>query len=230
MPEFSELEKKIEVNFKNKDLLRQAFTHRSYLNENHRWDLGHNERLEFLGDAVLELSVSDYIYFAYSDQPEGYLTKLRASLVNSVTLSEVGEELKFDNFLLLSKGEAKDLGRGRKYILANTFEALVGAIYLDSGYLLADNFIKTYLITQKLPTIIEGRTFKDAKSLFQEKSQAVYNITPIYKVLEEWGPDHDKQFRSGVFLDEELIAKGEGPSKQEAEAEAAKKGLEVKGW
>lgn len=230
MKDFSELEKKIGLSFKNQDLLRQAFTHRSYLNENHKWNLGHNERLEFLGDAVLELSVSDYLYKNKPNQSEGHLTSLRAALVNSVMLAEVGDELDFDQFLLLSKGEGRDLGRGRKYILANTFESLVGAIYLDQGYETADKFITSHLIEKKLDDIIKGKTFKDAKSLFQEKAQAEYNITPVYKIIKEWGPDHDKQFRSGVFLGEEIVAEGEGLSKQEAEVEAAKKGLEVKGW
>jgi len=151
-------------------------------------------------------------------------------LVNAITLAGVSEDLEFGSFLLMSRGEAKDSSRGRKYILANTFEALVGAIYLDQGYNQAESFIQTNLINKKLPAIVAGQTFKDAKSLFQEKSQAVLGITPVYKVLEQWGPDHDRRFKSGVFLDEELVADGEGASKQEAEIEAAKAGLMVKNW
>jgi ribonuclease III len=228
--DFSKLEEIIEIKFKDIELLKQAFTHRSYLNEDLNWKKGHNERLEFLGDAVLELIVSDYLFIKYPEEPEGFMTNLRAALVNADTLSNVARDLNFNNFILLSKGEAKDLGRGRNYILANAFEALIGAIYLDQNYEAARRFIEKNLIEAQLEKIIEDKTFKDPKSLFQEKSQALLNITPIYKLIEEWGPDHDKHFKMGLFLGNEKIAEGEGHSKQEAELSAAKNGLEVKGW
>jgi len=226
---FSSLEKKLNLKFKNKDLLVQAFCHRSYLNENPDFYLEHNERLEFLGDAVLELVVTKYLYQTYPKKPEGELTNWRAALVNAKMLSEIAKDLDFNDFLLLSKGEARELGKARQYILANTFEALIGAIYLDSEYKACEDFIKKYL-TVKLPEIIEKGLFRDAKSRFQEEAQERVGITPTYKVLEEWGPDHAKHFIIGVFLDKELIAKGEGSSKQEAELEAAKEALEVKSW
>jgi ribonuclease III len=228
--DFSKLEEIIEIKFKDIELLKQAFTHRSYLNEDLNWKKGHNERLEFLGDAVLELIVSDYLFIKYPEEPEGFMTNLRAALVNADTLSNVARDLNFNNFILLSKGEAKDLGRGRNYILANAFEALIGAIYLDQNYEATRIFIEKNLIEAQLEKIIEDKTFKDPKSLFQEKSQALLNITPIYKLIEEWGPDHDKHFKMGLFLGNEKIAEGEGHSKQEAELSAAKNGLEVKGW
>lgn len=228
--DFSKLEEIIEIKFKDIELLKQAFTHRSYLNEDLNWKKGHNERLEFLGDAVLELIVSDYLFIKYPEEPEGFMTNLRAALVNADTLSNVARDLNFNNFILLSKGEAKDLGRGRNYILANAFEALIGAIYLDQNYEATRRFIEKNLIEAQLEKIIEDKTFKDPKSLFQEKSQALLNITPIYKLIEEWGPDHDKHFKMGLFLGNEKIAEGEGHSKQEAELSAAKNGLEVKGW
>jgi ribonuclease III len=229
MKNFTLLEKKLNLQFKNKDFLIQAFCHRSYLNENPDFYLSHNERLEFLGDAVLELIVTEYLYQKYPKKSEGELTNWRAALVNAKILSEVAKELDFNDFLLLSRGEAKELGKARQYILANAFEALIGAIYLDQGYQACKDFIKKYLII-KLPEIIEKGLFKDAKSRFQEEAQERMAITPTYKVLEEWGPDHAKHFIIGVFLDKELVAKGQGSSKQEAELEAAKKALEVKNW
>jgi len=227
--ELSLLEKKLNLKFKNKDLLIQAFVHRSYLNENPDFRLPHNERLEFLGDAVLEQVVTEYLYQKYPEKSEGELTNWRAALVNAKMLAEVAKEPGLNDFLLLSRGEAKELGKARQYILANTFEALIGSLYLDQGYKACQNFIKKYLI-KKLPKIIKAGLFKDAKSRFQEEAQERVEITPTYKVLEEWGPDHARHFIIGVFLGEELIAKGEGSSKQEAEEEAAKNGLEVKSW
>ena len=229
MKDFSLLEKKLNLTFKNKDFLIQAFVHRSYLNENPDFYLPHNERLEFLGDAVLELIVTQYLYQKYPKKSEGELTNWRAALVNAKQLSEIAKDLDFNDFLLLSRGEAKELGKARQYILGNTFEALIGAIYLDQGYQACEDFIKKYL-TVKLPEIIEKGLFKDAKSRFQEEAQERVGITPIYKVLEEWGPDHAKQFIIGVFLGENLVAKGEGSSKQEAEEEAAKEALAIKNW
>jgi len=229
MKDFSPLEKKLNLKFKNKDLLIQAFCHRSYLNENPDFYLDHNERLEFLGDAILELIVTEYLYQKYPKKPEGELTNWRAALVNAKMLSEVSRDLGFNDFLLLSRGETKELGKARQYILANIFEALIGAIYLDQGLDSCEKFIKKNLI-KKLPHIIEAGLFRDAKSRFQEEAQERTGITPIYKVLEEWGPDHARHFIIGVFLDKELVAKGEGSSKQEAEETAAKNALEAKGW
>jgi len=229
MPDFSEFEKRIGLKFKKNDLLVQAFCHRSYLNENPDSNMENNERLEFLGDAVLELVVTEYLFDKYPKKSEGELTNWRAALVNAKMLSETANEMGFNDYLLLSKGEAKETGKARQYILANTFEALIGAAYLDSGYKKCRDFIRKNLIV-KLPEIIEKGLFKDAKSSFQEEAQERVGITPTYKVLKEWGPDHSKNFIVGVFLNNELAGEGEGSSKQEAEVEAAKAALEAKGW
>jgi ribonuclease-3 len=228
--DFSILEKSLNVSFKNKDLLTQAFCHRSYLNENPNFYLSHNERLEFLGDAVLELITTDYLFRTYPDKPEGEMTGWRASLVNASILSDAAKEMEFENFLLLSSGEEKEKGKARKYILSDTFEAFIGSLYLDQGYEVTRKFIEKNLIEKKLPEIIEKKLFKDPKSLFQEKSQEIVSITPVYQVLEESGPDHMKLFVVGVFLGEELVAKGDGSSKHEAELKAAEEALRVKDW
>jgi len=225
---FFELEEKINFKFKNKDYLLQALTHRSYLNENPDWRLEHNERLEFLGDAVLELVVTEYLYTKYPD-PEGVMTNWRAALVNAVMLSKIASEFDLNKFVLLSRGEAKDTGRARQYILANAMESLIGAIYLDQGYNAAKKFISRFIL-KELSGIIENQSYRDAKSLFQEKAQDKVGITPSYEVLKEWGPDHARQFKVGVYLDKELIAEGEGLSKQEAQQMAASEALKKKGW
>jgi ribonuclease-3 len=225
---FEKLEKDLSLNFKDKNLLFQAFCHRSYLNENSAFYLQHNERLEFLGDAVLELVVTEYLYKNYKN-PEGDLTTWRASLVNTDMLARMGKKLDFNECLLLSQGESKDVGKARKSILANTFESLIGAIYLDKGYNDSKKFIEKNLLPE-LAQIIETGLYKDAKSKFQEEAQSRAEITPVYKVLEESGPDHDKKFIIGVFLGEEQVSKGEGSSKQEAEIDAAKAALIAKGW
>lgn len=229
MYDFSKLEKKLNIKFKNKDLLVQAFVHRSYLNENSDFGLSHNERLEFLGDAVLELAVTEYLFQKYPKKPEGELTNWRAALVNAKMLANIAQTLGFNDFLLLSRGEAKELGKARQYILANTLEAFIGSFFLDRGYKICKEFIEKHFV-KKLPHIIEARLFKDAKSLFQEEAQEKAGITPTYRVLEESGPDHVKRFVIGVFLKEEMVAEGKGFSKQEAEEVAAKNALEVKGW
>lgn len=228
MKDLSPLEQILGVVFSNKDLLLQALTHRSYINENPKFYLDHNERLEFLGDAVLELSVTKHLYENY-DNPEGELTSWRASIVNSKMLGVIAKDIGINDFLLLSRGEAKDTGRAREYILANAAEAIIGAIYLDQGFEAADGFVRRCIIP-RLPEIIEKKLYKDPKSSFQEEAQDRVGITPTYEVLDEWGPDHSKHFVVGVFLDQELVAKGEGNSKQEAQEHAAEKGLEVKGW
>lgn len=222
-------EKKIGVVFKDKELLKQAFTHRSYLNENKSLGVEHNERLEFLGDAVLELAATDYLFKKYPKKPEGELTALRSALVNSVMLAGVSTELGLNNFLLLSRGEAKDTGRARQYILANTFESVVGAIYMDQGYDAAEKFIARVLLP-KTKEIEEKKLWIDAKSFFQEKAQEKTGITPSYKTHKEHGPDHDREFTTGLYLGDTLIAEGIGKSKQEAEQDAARVGLEKKGW
>ena len=223
-----EFEKKIGVDFKNKDVLLQALTHRSYINENPKWHLDHNERLEFLGDAVLELVVTDYLYKNYPN-PEGELTNWRAAIVNAVILAKICEKFNLNDYILLSRGEAKDVGRARQYILANAIEALIGAIYLDQGYKKAEEFINRFIVVELL-AIIEQKAYRDAKSLFQEEAQDRVGITPTYEVLKEWGPDHARHFDIGVFLGDELVAKGEGLSKQEAQQAAAEEGLKKKGW
>lgn len=228
MKDLSPLEEILGVVFKDKNLLQQALTHRSYINENPKFHLDHNERLEFLGDAVLELVVTERLYQNYKN-PEGELTSWRAALVNSKMLAQIAQDIGINNFLLLSKGEAKDTGRARQYILANTIEALIGAIHLDQGYAAAAKFIQAHILT-KLPEILKGELYKDPKSRFQEEAQERVSITPTYEVLDEWGPDHAKRFVVGIFLGEELVAKGEGSSKQEAQERAAEKALEAKGW
>lgn len=228
MKDFSRLEEKLGLEFEEKVLLRQAFCHRSYLNEHPEFERGHNERLEFLGDAVLELAVTEHLYHNYPQKPEGELTNWRAALVNARMLAEVARSLDFNDFLLLSKGERKEKGKARKYILGDTFEAFLGALYLDKGYRACKEFMERHLLL-KIEEVLEEGLLKDDKSIFQEKAQEKTGVTPTYRVLEEWGPDHDKSFLVGAYL-EELVAKGKGSSKQEAEEEAAGKALEVKKW
>ena len=227
--DFKELQKKLGIKFKNENLLKQAFIHRSYLNENPAFSLGHNERLEFLGDAVLELVITEYLFKNYPDLAEGEMTNLRAALVNTQMLSRVAERLNFNDYLYLSKGESKEAGRGRQYILANTLEAFIGALYIDSGYQPTNDFILKILIPY-LSDIIKNKLWRDAKSLFQEASQERVGITPNYEVIEESGPDHDKIFKVGVYLGKELVASGSGSSKSEAEQNAAIGALSEKNW
>lgn len=229
MINFSNFEKKTKIIFKDKDLLQQAFIHRSYINENPRTSLTHNERLEFLGDAVLELIVTDFLYKKYSNYTEGELTALRSALVNAVIISEVAADIGMNDYLLLSKGEAKDSGKARQYILANTYEAYIGALYLDQGVDVADKFVRKSLLP-KTEEIVSKKLWRDAKSLVQEKAQEFINITPAYKVLNESGPDHDRHFTVGIFFGPNLIAEGKGKSKQEAEQKAAEAALKTKNW
>lgn len=227
--DLAKLESVLEFTFRNKDLLEQAFVHRSYLNENPDYRLGHNERLEFLGDAVLELAVTERLFDNYPEKPEGELTSLRAALVNAVMLSRISQDIGLNGHLLLSRGEAKDLGRARQYILANAFEALVGAMYLDRGYEAARTFIDR-AVMPRLSAVLEQKLYRDPKSLFQEEAQEHSGITPTYEVLKESGPDHAKNFVVGVFLGRECVAEGQGPSKQAAQEEAARAALRAKGW
>jgi len=228
MKNFAQLEKKINIQFNNKNLLRQAFCHRSYINENPKFYLSNNERLEFLGDAVLELIITEYLYKNYNS-PEGKLTSWRAALVNSKNLAKIAKRLNFEDYLLLSKGEAQDTGKARMYILGDTMEAFLGALFLDQGYEAVKEIIKKHLLID-LPKILNEKIWEDSKSKFQEMAQKELRTTPSYRIIKEWGPDHAKQFISGIFLADKLIAEGEGSSKQEAEEEAAKKALKVKGW
>jgi len=229
MKDLKKLEKNLAVVFKNKDLLKMATVHRSYLNEHKNFELDHNERLEFLGDAVLELVTTDYLYKNYPN-PEGELTNWRASLVNARMLAEIAHSLKIEDFLYMSKGETQDANpKARNYILANAIEAIIGAIYLDQGLAKARDFINKNILS-RLTNILEQQLYLDPKSKFQEKSQEVFNVTPVYKVLEESGPDHNKFFKVGVYLNHEMVATGQGTSKQEAQVKAAQNAIEAKGW
>lgn len=230
LPNLSSLESILGYTFKDQSLLARSLTHRSYVNENKEAvNLGHNERLEFLGDAVLELIVTTYLYTSFPDSPEGELTAYRSSLVNSDTLASVATEIGVGEYIRLSKGESKDMGRARTYILANTCEAVLGALYLDGGYEAARSVVEK-IILPRLDDIIANKSWIDAKSLFQARAQEIVGITPTYRTIKESGPDHDKQFTVGVFLNSEQIAAGDGRSKQDAEQHAARKGLEVRGW
>lgn len=230
MKDFSTFEEKIGVTFKDRDLLVQAFVHRSYLNEHPDFRLGHNERLEFLGDAVVELVVTEYLYNTFPN-PEGELTNWRAALVNANTLAAIAQDdLGMEEYLYLSRGEAKDAGsKARSYILANAIEALIGSMYLDQGMPVVADFIKRYVIS-KLDNILEKKLYIDPKSRFQEAAQETSGVTPSYRVISETGPDHAKEFEVGVYLGSEHVATGKGSSKQDAQIEAARKALEVKGW
>ena len=227
--DFTKFESETGVTFKDKLLLKQAFTHRSYINENPSTSMHHNERLEFLGDAVLELVVTEALYEKYPNSPEGELTAYRSALVNAITLSGVASDMGMNDYLLLSRGEARDMGKARMYILANTFEAYIGAVHLDQGYDTAREVIDHWLLP-KTEEIVSKKLWQDAKSLVQEKSQEHHSVTPSYKVLAEVGPDHDKQFTVGIFFGDDKIAEGSGKSKQEAEQSAARAALVKNKW
>lgn len=231
MPDFEKLAKKINIKFKDIGLLKKACTHRSYINENKSAGLEHNERLEFLGDAVLELVVTSFLFNKFPNKNEGDMTSYRSALVNTHSLSKVALHIGIDEYILLSKGEAKDTGRARSIIHADTIEAIIGAIYLDQGYENASEFIHSQVLSIiNIEEIIANKTWLDAKSRFQEKAQEISGQTPTYKTLKEIGPDHNKVFTLGVFIGDVLVATGSGQSKQEAEQKAAEKALEVKGW
>ncbi|MDQ5882718.1 MAG: ribonuclease [Patescibacteria group bacterium] len=227
--DFKQVSEELGLSFNNLDFLAEALTHRSFLNEHREWKLPHNEKLEFLGDAVLGFVVADYLVQQYPELQEGALTSLRAALVNSDSLLSVAHQLQLEKYLLVSKGEAKDFQNPRSYILSNAVEALIGALYLDGGIEKARQFIQKYFFP-KTEEILKTSSYKDAKSLFQEKSQEILGITPNYKTLKSWGPDHNKQFEVGVYLKDELVATGQGYSKQEAELQAADTALKLKGW
>lgn len=223
------VEKLIGFTFTDKIHLLTAITHRSYLNENRDAKQEHNERTEFLGDAVLELVVTNFLFHKYTDKPEGELTAVRAALVNTVSLAESATKLGINDYLLMSKGEAKDTGRARQYILANVFEALIGALYIDQGYEAAQTFIATHLFP-KTEKIVDKQLWQDDKSRFQELAQENTNTTPTYETLGQTGPDHDRTFTVGVFLGKEKVGEGKGRAKQEAEQKAAEDALAKKDW
>jgi len=216
---------KLGFEFKNIDLLVTALTHRSYVNEHKKSVSEHNERLEFLGDAVLELSVTDYLFRNFTEQ-EGILTSWRASLVRTESIGDAGDKLGYESLLRMSKGEKNGSLRARQQILANAFEAVIGAIYLERGYDDADMFIHKNILS-KLDGILESGSWRDPKSHLQEVSQRIDNQTPVYRVLEEVGPDHDKVFTLGAFVGNILMGKGSGPSKQAAQQQAARAALEA---
>ncbi len=229
MEKFKKFSEKINIEFNDINLLKTAFTHRSYLNENKGENLEHNERLEFLGDAVLELVVTHHLFKKFPEEKEGVLTAYRSAIVNTTSLLRVAGELEVNDYLLLSKGEAKDTGRARNFIVANVIEAIIGAIYLDQGYDKAAEFIDTYFL-KITDTVVADSLWQDNKSHFQEKAQEFERVTPSYQTIEEEGPDHAKKFKVGVFLRNKMIAEGEGVSKQEAEQLAARNALEAKQW
>ncbi len=224
MTDLSKLEGTLGVKFKNQEVLKEALTHRSYLNEHPAWPLPQNERLEYLGDAVLELAVTERLFTRFPDFQEGRMTTLRAALVNREMLSVIAKEIDLQKFVLMSRGEAKDSKKAKDIILSNAFEALVGAVYLDLGYEVSREVVDK-LVIPHLEEIVEKGLDRDPKSVLQEVIQEKLKVTPTYEVVRESGPDHQKQFEVGVYFSEELFAEGQGSSKQEAENRAARNAL-----
>lgn len=218
-----DLAKSLKINFKSFAILENSLIHRSFINEHRNWKLASNERLEFLGDAVLELVVTDYLFYNYSNE-EGELTNWRAALVSAESLAPVAEKIKLEKYLFVGRGEQKNR-RSKLNILADALEALIGAIYLDKGMPEAEKFIKKYIIS-RLSNILENQLFVDAKTALQERAQREWKITPEYTVIKEGGPDHNKWFEVGVKINGKLLGKGRGSSKQKAEKEAAKSAVE----
>ena len=229
MQKYLNFEKKFNLDFKDKGLLEQAFIHRSYINENKNLGLEHNERLEFLGDAVLELVITDFLYKKFPDVKEGILTAYRSSLVRTESISAAAREMGMNDLLKLSKGESRDEGKARDYILANTYESFVGAVYLDQGYESARDIIALTLF-ENIDSVISEGTWKDAKSYLQEMSQEHYNETPCYELVSAVGPDHDKHFVMAVYFGDKKISEGQGNSKQKAQQDAAQNALKIEGW
>jgi len=213
------------IKIKDKTLFETAFTHRSYLNEHPEYKNPSNERLEFLGDAVLQHLSSEYLYKNYPNEPEGRLTNFRSAVVNTVSLAKEAKRLGYGDLLLLSKGEEATGGRNREYILANTFEAALGALYIQEGTEFCREFVAKELF-HKVDKIVDDELYRDSKSRFQENAQEKRGVTPIYKVVKAWGADHEKMFKVGVYINDELFGEGEGRSKQKAEQNAAIKGLD----
>jgi ribonuclease-3 len=219
------INQELNLDFSNQELIQTAFTHRSYLNEHPKYTNPSNERLEFLGDAILQFLSSKHLYNKFSELPEGDLTNLRASIVKTTSLAEEAKKLNFGNHLLLSKGEESTGGREREYLLANTFEAFLGALFLEKGIEACDEFLNTYLF-YKLEDSVNSKNYKDPKTRFQEKVQETKKTTPTYKIIDSWGSEHEKTFKVGVYISGELFTEGEGSSKQKAEQDAAMKGLD----
>ncbi len=226
---YENLEAKVHVTFTNRELLDLAFVHKSYVNEHREKKVEHNERLEFLGDAVLELAVTEFLYKQYPTKEEGILTNWRSALVKGKHLAEISQKLDLGMYLYLSRGEERSGGRKKNYLLANTLEAFIGALYLDKGYSSAHQFIEEFIL-RELGGILEQGLHIDPKSRFQEMAQDILSVTPEYRLLRDEGPDHNKCFTMGAYVGEELIAEGQGSSKQKAEQEAAAAALKVKGW
>lgn len=229
MEKYIEFEKKFNLTFSDKSLLQQAFIHRSYINENKGLDLEHNERLEFLGDAVLELVITNFLFKKYPNTKEGVLTAYRSALVRTESISAAAREMGMNDLLKLSNGESRDEGKARDYILANTFEAFIGAVYLDSGYDEAKRIIADILF-DNIEEVIKTGSWKDHKSYVQEMAQEYYSETPRYEVISSSGPDHDKHFVIAIYFGDKKIAEGEGNSKQKAQQDAAKKAIDIEGW
>lgn len=221
---YKTLEKTLGTTFNNQDLLLTSLTHRSYLNEHKDENLVNNERLEFLGDAVLELIISVHLFETYPERPEGELTSFRSAVVRTESLAEASKELGVGQYLRMSKGEFESGGSDKDYLLANTYESVLGAIYMDKGYEECKKFVFKTLVP-KIADIVKNRSDIDSKTKIQELIQYQYKVTPTYDVLNENGPDHDKTFTVGVKIEDELIGKGQGTSKQKAEEEAATEGI-----
>jgi len=219
------LEEILDTKIELVELFKTSFTHRSYLNEHPSYKNPSNERLEFLGDAVLQLISSEFLYDTYKNRTEGDLTNFRASIVCTSSLGKEAKRLGYGQLLFLSKGEEASGGREREYILANTFEAVLGAMYIEKGFDFCVKFVEKELL-YKITDIVKKKKYKDAKSLFQEIAQDKKGVTPIYKVIKSWGADHNKTFQVGVYIEEELFGEGEGKSKQKAEQEAASNALD----
>ncbi len=221
-----EVEKKLGVTFKDATLLKNALVHRSYLNENRSKGLENNERLEFLGDAVLELIISAELFVKYPNKTEGELTSIRSAIVRTESLAQESRRLEIAEDILMSKGERDSGGQDKDFILANTYEAILGAMYLDLGIKECQKFVKRTAL-KKLPRVISEELFIDPKTKIQELVQAKYKVTPVYKVIKEHGPDHDKSFTVALKVGSKIMAKGSGLSKQKAEEQAAQKGIDI---
>ena len=229
MNTYGSLIKKIGIKFEDESLLDKAFIHRSYLNEHRKEGIESNERFEFLGDAVLELIATRYLFNKHPGKAEGELTNLRSALVQGRHLAEVSKTMDLGKYLYLSNGEENSGGREKNYILANALEAVIGAIYLDQGFEKASEFVNKFILS-RLDEIIEKNLFADPKSTLQEFVQEKFETTPTYNILSEEGPDHEKEFEAGVYVDEKLISSRKGSSKQKAESVAAENALKDKSW
>ncbi len=229
LQDYTIFEELIHYTFKDKTLLETAYTHRSFVNEKEGKNKTHNERLEFLGDAVLELIVTDFLFKKFPQEPEGVMTSYRAAMVNTDSLSNAARRIEAEKYLMLSRGEKLETNKGRDHILANTFEAVIGALYIDGGFEVAQHMVSRVLFPF-IDEIISKKLYKDPKSFFQEKAQELKKMTPHYELIREVGPDHDKEFVMGLYLGKELVTEGTGQSKQKAEANAAEIALGIMGW